>query len=541
MKFNLRSQACDLAHSICAKRRKVDQIEAEQVNYALEIKKLKFELNEFIGINRFPLELIELIMSQLSVEDLLACEAVCAKWSYFVKQLRRENLVIAKTRERRPHRWSYSNELIQPEVPIVRPNLAFENLEDSFLFYIRRLKILNRSDEFGTDTIHKLPLFENLDFVNSLASLQVLEISTIHLENEALITLPNLNYLAIDRVRSKLKLVTPNLTSYKGNNLKNVHFVFPECLKRLYLHRYSSEAKQFANLDYLCVKKLRADQVLIDHPTLKELSIRPNHKHTDCREAENDYDLLKSAALELVAQKERLKRSCKLIFFGIELTDADQLADYEFSNDLVRLHIRNYSKLCEAELRWIRALNYSALQSCIEDGLVDEVPTDLHEKFDQVNEIILDGKIDDEERLFEFLRKFKNFDTFSIELGYYSGYSGPETAFFEKLFAEFPDIWHLRIADPDGSGYTANDLDYLFKSTKMYKLYTEFMDDDDLTDKIFEHFETFEFSFEINGTVATVKRTQKGGRFEIWADGKFFRDYADLGDALEQLYQNFGD
>lgn len=546
MKFNLRTEARDeIVHSICAKRRKIDQIEGEQMDYAFEIKKLKFELNELIGINRFPLELIALIMGRLSVADALCCEAVCQKWSYFVKQLRIESLVIAKTRERRPRRWSYSNELIQPETPIVRANLDFENLENSFLFTIKRLKILNRSDEFGTDSIHKLPLFANLDFVNKLASLEVLEISKIHLENEAAITLPNLRYLAINRVRSKLKLVTPNLTDYKGNALKNVQFVFPEYLKRLHLHHYCLEAKQFANLDYLCVKKLRApaDQVLTNHPALKVLSIRPNFKHADCMEAddESDFNLLRSAALEILAQKSHLKRNCKLIFFGIELDDAGQLDDYEFRKDLVRLHIRNYAKLRLEELRWIRGVNYNALQSCIEDGLVDEVPADFHEKFGQVNEILLDEKIDDEERLFDFLRKFKNFDTFSLELSYDSGFEGPELSFFEKLFTEFPSIWHLRIRDPDGQGGMASDLDFLFKSSKMYKLYTEFGDDNDIADKIFEHFETFEFSFEINGTIATVKRTQKDGRFEIWADNRFFRDFPDLGEAFEQLDQHYGD
>lgn len=538
----------ELVDTICAKRRKLDQIESEEVDYAFEIKKLKYELNTLIGINQFPLEIIALIMDHLSAEDTIACEAVCQRWAYFIKRLNLTSLVVTKERERRPRKWSYSDELIQPESTVVKPRLEFDNLEDSFLFNLRRLKIINDTDEPDSVLICRLPMLNDLDLVNKLAYLQVLEICKIDLENGATITLPNLEYLAIDCVRSKLKLVTPKLTAYKGD-LKNVQFAFPEQLKRLYLQHQCPEIKQFTSLEYLCVKRLNEDaRLLVEHPTLKLLSIRPDSKYVDRFQAydelQKNFDLLKMSALQILAQKKRLKRDgLRLVFHGIELENPNQLDDYESQNELVKLHIANYAKLCQSELRWIRRLNYSSLMRCVDEGVIEAAPEDFFERFDQVNDILVTEAFD-EEQLFEFLKKFKNFNTFSLDYKYphTSDFEQLESEFYEKLLVKFP-IWHLRFEDSDlDSNAVYEPCPYLFKSDTIYKLYTEEDEDYEIVaEKIFDHFETFEYTFNINDSIATVKRSQKNGRFEVWCQNEFFRDFSNLGKAFEKLYESYGD
>ncbi|KAI3480437.1 hypothetical protein L1887_57407 [Cichorium endivia] len=162
-------------------------------------------------------------------------------------------------------------------------------------------------------------------------------------------------------------------------------------------------------LDELQVKRAKFRKIereenafLDNHANLKKLSFRPGFRRL-CQEA---YRSAKSSALQILEQKKRLKRDeFKLIFFGVQLEDANQLFDFNYSHkeDLVKLHLLNYSALCANELRWVKRVNFSCLLRCMSDGLV--IPPDFYEKYDQVEEVVIDYHIADEQ--IDILKNFK--------------------------------------------------------------------------------------------------------------------------------------
>lgn len=550
----MKRQRKKILEELQMKRAKYQKIVDEEDEVKSDIKQLKYELNGLIGINRFPSEVMSLILKRLKVSDLFACERVCQRWHGFVREFGQAELIISELKERKPRKWKFSKKICSPKSIIISPDLhLFEILENSFLIELKRLKIINYKPKFDESSSKYDPivtLLNDLDFVNKLENLQVLEVSSIQFKAEATLTLPQLRCLEVSLLGSKLKLATPELTNYRGESLELIEFVFKEKVTHLCLDNYESELKQLKNLQYLCLKndcfledasieghcsddrqRLNAKQFLNDHRNLKELSIRPDFY----RLVQSTYNLAQSNALKILEQKKSLKREeFKLIFFGVHLENAKQLVafEYPFRGSLVRLHFLNYSALCTRELQWVKRIDLSGLLRCVSDKLIEDIPPDFYEKFDQVEEIVI--PYDFAEEQIAILKKFKHLNSLIVRD---ESRRRPKKDWniFEKIADALPKIWSLQFDDLDI--WELGTLDFVFKFKKLGRLLTHCNYTHYFVWKLFEHFDEFRVSFEENVTELMVIRRSTNSNLELWIRRNYFWNFHENCENVADLYE----
>ena len=539
-KFESRDQ---IFFEIGNKRLKLKEFEIEKEKIESEIKKLKFELNQSTNLNQLPTEVICLIFKNLAIKDILRCELVCQKWNYFVKCLNIQKLVITKRKEEKVNKWFFSNEICDSLSTITKKNLNFKcKLEDSFMINLKQLKIINSSDDCKSDRRKNFPLLANIDFVNKLTNLELLEISKIEFKDkfekenviEITITLPLLKYLAIEKDYSSIKLNTPSLSSFKGiGSINNIDFIFPDKITHLYFNSYSYtlcyEKGKFKNLQYFFINDLIYVNVvdfLTNLSKVKELSICPYRKY--------GFNSSKRYFLEFLEQKKKLNRTdLKLIYYGVLVEDAAQLDNYEFKKDLVKLHIQNYSKLNEKELRWIKEINYSSLiESC--DNQIDRIPKDFHSKFVEIKKVIISDNLDDEHHLMNFLKGFKKVNTLKIQKHSQS----LSESFFEKLLTNCPQIRSLNF---DKSNRNCNiNYNFIFQFKNLFSLSTCQRLEENFIVKVFKEFDEFSIKFYLNRYKVTIVKENEKSNYELNVKD-FNSSYYDLHSLLNELHRKYGD
>ena len=554
----------DILDELEKKRATFQKVEDEENEVKSDIRRLKYELNSLIGINRFPVEVMNMILEHLKTADLFNCKLVCRRWNEFVKAFRKPELIISNLKEARPRRWKFSKEICAKNSTIIRSDLHFDNLENSFLIGLKKLKLINHTLVFQSRfKNHQIPLLNDLKFINKLVNLETLELMRVDFEDEASLSLPNLRSLAVSHLYSKLKLETPELTNYQGRSLGQVEFVFKEKLTHLCVHQYCSSIKLLKNLQYLCLKSdafcretkstlnlsqpsndsqssndgqssrdsqlLSDDHFLDNHPHLKELSIRPANNLS-----RRTYKLAKSSALKVLEQKRRLKKEeFKLVFFGVLLETEEQLEDFQyFQDNLAELHILNYSALCKKELRWVKRVNLSSLLSA---GLATKIPFDFFEKFDKVNELVIDyADITDEQ--IAVLKKFKNLSSLIVSTEH-PRYSIDQIV-FEKIADALPEIWSLELKD-FGICDILNSFDFTLKLKKLRRFLTESYNYNNFLFSI-EKFNVFEFSFRECENHLKLIKNGKYSKLELWredvyAGWGFYMDFDEVSDLYEKI------
>ena len=645
-----------LLEELQVKRAKYEQIEMKETELKCDIMQLKYELNNLIGINRFPNEVMGLILQHLEVEDLFACERVCRRWNGFVRQFGKAELIISELKERRPRKWKFSKSVpCSPKSTIVRSGLHFEHLESSFVIALKRLKIVDGKLGESNSRYDPELLPCDLKLINQLVNLEVLEMSFI--DFDATLTLPQLRYLAIHRfvLEVKLKLATPELRHYRSQSLEQVEFVFKEKVTHLHLDKYDADCKQLSNLQYLCLENdgflehanntsnesqasggessdesqssdgsqssdesqssdgsqssdenqsldgnqhpddskpsdgiqskdnshpsgaskpsedikssddsqasnnryppndshpssddhpSNADQspsrFLQDHSNLKMLSIRPNFNYL----LPSIYRSAKSSALQILEQKKRLKRDdFKLIFFGVQLENADQLEAFKFGSNgasLIGLHLRNYSALCDEELRWVKRVDLTELAWWTDHGL----PADFYERFDRVDQIVM--LYDFGKENIALLKKFKNLNSLIIQQ---NDQEDTNWSDFERMSDEFPNIWLLHFEYLEGCDF--DDLNYFCRFERfkrLGRLLTDARYCKKTVSSLLQKFDEFEISFMENEHNLKVTKRSKNSTFELWKRGEennhawiFHRDFNHMEDVHEEIEKTFAD
>ena len=551
---------------ICAKRFKKNQLEEE-------IQKLALEFNEFAEIHRLPLLAMYEILRNLDIEDWFSFECVCQRWRQIAKEFaNKPALVITKVIEGKWRRWHHSRKWCSPGSIIVRSTLDFDP-EHSFLSTLRQLKITNRWEDRDSIRIDKVPLLTDLNFLNKLVCLEVLEIEKFDLDEDFhysnnTLTLPNLQHLTIDHQCSPVQLNTPSLSSYRSKYLgSSSKFLFPEKIQRLHVGElaYGHNLKAFTNLEYLTFKRFpyseRNDDHLIEPPALKELSIRPNFK------SEVDFDLLRSRTLQLLEKKRNLGKSdLRIIFFGFQLDQPDQLANFEYwysrdcnSGNCEELVQANHSKLVETQ--FIKQIEYSADWADSNEFYRKLSHVEQVSVYDQETREYTPEKVDN---LMNFFKLFKNFNALIFR-------GPPEPSFFEQLLAAFPLLRSLDVVfsrpswNADGRSYYERRKLLKANSEKVMKLITEFQNLHkasfrfeyegyfDVND--IEHLKTsFEYFDKENGYPYKVKKLQffhrssKIIRYELYVHDdrnsppkfdKLCGDYSTLDKLIEALIHSY--
>lgn len=520
---------------------KFEQLKSSRRRLQDEINQLSSELNELSAINRLPIELQCMLFGQLGVENLIRCEFVCKRWQQIVHGLNVQKLVIAKRMQRRPRAWRHSGERCAPNSVVLRSDLNFNALKSSFLFGIKQLKICNSSDDHGRP--EAVPLITDTNFINRLTSLEVLEIKrfggTTHTSNlpfhidrnsrdQHTLTLPNLQHLTIEFLHCRIKLNTPSLVSYRTVHLNaNANFIFPLKITRLFVDG-NQGMEMFRSLSSLC---LNAEAVcfsdhgelkkrFFDHFQLKELQIRPKLA---------DYGKFRRCLAELLALKQRFGRtSMRILFAGVPIERMEQLADYELDREsMARFHLRNYSQLHANDLRWLNAVHYSKLIECVRDGVVDALPSDFHQKFDQVKKVIVSGQPQRLEHLIGFLKQFRNLQALKV-------LTPLDEAAYARLAADCPQIWSLEVKNVR----ERQSVDFIFKFPNLHSFSTDLQLRSDSIRKVFAGFESFQLAYNRPYEGQVILKRKHGQRIEEFPyEEKELNDiFNDLEDYLECHY-----
>lgn len=299
--------------------------------------RMRFQYNEALVINRLPLELMCMILKELDLNDLLACEQVCQKWNIYVRGLNIQRLIIVKQRPKyksrkiRPRKWFFveaENGLTSKEM--VRCDMKIE-LENSFLVHLKQLRVCNPRLNPLFEAKEDLPLLNSAKFVNQLTNLEVVEVSRFGFDQQdCLIDLPNLKCLAIHRLSScRIRIGCPKLSSFRTKERFNesVEFLLPQTITHLYADFYSPEFAVFRGLEYISLKSSSfhnehgdndAVQFLTAFPRLRVISQKPSRI--------NNWN--ESSLQELLKQKVALKRDdLMVIFFGVLVDHPAQLSE----------------------------------------------------------------------------------------------------------------------------------------------------------------------------------------------------------------------
>ena len=424
-------------------KRIIDQLKLDRNKILNEISELNYEISHLpININKLPVEMFQRIFKSLTVRDLWNCQFVCSSWFYIVRNLF-DSLVVTDSPDiRRNERWTFSNRLCSKSHLM---NLSeFVALgtgsRDTPFVNLKQLKIMH-------EDVQTKIILNSIEFINRLTGLEVIEIrNPILVDKSSTISLENLHTLEIEVCLSELDLQTPKLAYFKNRyGLSNIQFFYPDTITHLYLSidnlSCDLRIELFENLQFLfiesfiyCSDEFIADLSLKIHGLrfLKMFYIGNNFPSCD-------YESLKQMILFNLQLKQLLNRTqLELIFFGIKLTDAKQLNDYSFNDDLIRLHLinGNWSKL-DDDLRWIKRVNYNSAIKNSGFGL----PVDFHHKLNDVEEVIVNGVVNNQEQLFDFLNGFRCLNTLNIRNAALSN------QFYDRLATNFKCIHNLIIEE----------------------------------------------------------------------------------------------
>ena len=291
---------CQIVKRIALKQIEAGELEKRETELESTIKRLKTKYNRTLSINQLPLEVICLILKKLDYCDLLACEQVCEQWNYSVGALGLRRLEIVKklrimhkATKIRPRKLFFVDSKRQvPNKAMNLKDLHFEVPENSFLINLKQLRICDPHLKISCDHNVDAPLLDDVNFVNRLVNLEMLEVSRMRFDDDCTISLPNLKYLSIHYLNSKVIVDCPKLTAFhtKEANDERIKFLFPESITHLYLDFYKTGFEDLKNLKYLCIGSLdfthrgvystyKTIDFLTRFTNLAEISLRPYESH----------------------------------------------------------------------------------------------------------------------------------------------------------------------------------------------------------------------------------------------------------------------
>lgn len=509
-----------------------------------QIRQRKVRHNETVPVNRLPVELFCIILEQLDRSELFAYESVCERWSYYVKAFVRPKLAITKRAQVQPLHWFYLDERCPPSSIMVRADLNVELIENSFMCQLKQLKVGNpvvdRVDQKGgmvplgwDQKDFGLPVV-SVELINRLVHLEVLEISKLDCgeckTKPFTIGLRNLKHLAIgELLGSKVLLDCPQLVSFKTKTMMKRDDVYSPSISHLYLGKYleHSSLRRFTNLQYLNVASflyMRIEdypRIFSNFPNLKEISLRLGSSTIS-------YFEHRAACVDCLKAKQASGRDeVVLTFCGIRIDSEDQLENLKYEDcryesqflDLLpRLYLRNYSRLCERELKRTKRIGYAGLVEELAKQNI-EIPRDFYERFEHLREIQINQRVHDEDRLLVFIGALKRLDSLRFERR--PGdvmWERENPPFGNSFFRKLARSCSLRPSFAMGFGRSYRgiidyDLILEFKSLVYLSTYDDL--DNQLVQRLFDHFDTFELSYRHNFNSVEITRSGSCSPFEL--------------------------
>lgn len=488
----------------------------EQLN--LEIEQLKSDVNELkIGIHKLPREIMLMIFRRfLNFSDLVRCMHVCKKWRKILTCLNISSIVF--TGSSIVFNGSYKD-FFHTQI-----GWFFKTKKYNRNLYCDLMKFTApESEPMGsvlfTDTLKRLK-FEKIEdhtyimvfvfkLINKMISLESVELSVViqtpdnrindELKRIVDINLPNLKSLDIDNLTLELiTLNTPNLISFKARHInKGLLFTYPDSLRHLFVLSFDQKSIEiFKNLETIYIEKINFqsfDMPLDKFPNLKELAlwIYPRSYSVDLSPFGLDIPKFTYITkLKKILQKER---DLKFTYFGMEITK-HLLNCFDFrtpfeqpKRDLAELLIRHqdYFSSLSSDLSWIKQIIYPL------SNVDAELPV-LHDKFNGIQCINVEKRVENQTHFLNFLKGFKNLKSLNI------CYSSLNDSFYEKIHhlltnsTQFPHIQHLSIYERSA---VISKFDFLLEFVNLHSFRTNKQVPVDLIIKIIKKAEDHNFTF----------------------------------------------
>lgn len=250
----------------------------------------------------------------------------------------------------------------------------------------------------------KIEVFIEMEHINKFTYLQVLDITYKYSLHNDFLYLPELKALVINHYNeyigflSKdsgiLMIDTPNLHSLKLLNASynllntNIKIKHPLSIRYLHINKYEEDMDIFNNLECLefsgNYSKFIDRDGLLKFQKLKQLKvsgITTSQTRSNLRELFN----FKIDNLDLIANGVKIKKIEKI---------------KELKNEVIRFQLQNFDDLTD-DLNFITEINYNKF-TCL---LPNYDPSILFEKYTNIQLIKIFSKIEDENRLIQFLAK----------------------------------------------------------------------------------------------------------------------------------------
>ena len=428
-------------------------------------------------IEDLPPEMISELFEYLPPKDLAACSMVSKRWHSIYAAFRLLRLVVTNYDSYYGlSKWKSSNR------PILERELCSLAMfgrwaEKPLLSNLKHL-VLSGSFEF------------DLSELNRFQQLVHLEIIILWSKGKVQLNLPRLKILAFHEYNdgAALSIDCPELSTLLYYEMEDKNFLDvkqPETIRRLETSRVNPEwLAQFKRVECLVAFKFRAisKATLLSLPELREL--RYNDTIEDLIKYTFSYEIdvvdrvkrVKQTVSKFVDEAKKLKgRDFRFTFSGFDMTNVnvDQIdfgvQDEEENEERVNeqvckeyIYMKNYRLIEPDALHFVYCLNYTSLMSSV----TGEFPRCFPQKFTGIDEVQVDGVVEDPDHLLWFLKSLKFLRNLEFTRD-----AGLSQEFYDQLPASARSLVSLDLGDQNSELHLNFDFIAQFSHLSDLKIY----------------------------------------------------------------------
>lgn len=398
----------------------VDLIDSseESINYDVNLEELADEI--------FHIH----IFSYLNLSDLFMLKITCKRFyllveSYEIKQLSFMNYDIDHHFEDYRDNWFSTTEPIK-----------LRNQGDFFELGLLKNQSVNKLSNLRMRNVLCGNPRIRLDDLCKFTKLRILDLRGITVNFDAYLELPNLTAFSFDfklRKNRRFIIKAPNLYSLNVDGRiselidTQIKFIHPLSIRYIRTREYFKNASIFKNLE--CLQVLMFSNLKVND--LEHYKLLKKLKMNHFQEA---ISMKPKKILECLIYAK--KKFPALILCGVKIKNIDTLRQFDEQSN-IEFQLNNYSRL-DDDLYFVRTINYNIMMRL----LPPKLPADLFKKYTNIQEMHIVGRIEDEDKLVNFIRQCNNLYKLIIKKSTLS------QKFYDRLTA-ISSLFELNINDID--------------------------------------------------------------------------------------------
>ena len=362
-----------------------------------------------IEIKFFP-PIFENIFGNLNVRDLMNLRLVSRQFNEFLKRYTIKELVICNLDASR-NNWFFANQPINHHFLIAQSRVSLLN-SSIFNIKLRRLRIEDSKNcELSLEDLNQFSQLEHLEICDYLKLDKYTKLSLQHLKVLKVILGKNTSSL-IELDTFSLQALHLDCVTYE-----NVKFNCPTSIQYLSTRSYNDYFLIFENVECLKCNYYAVNldwTVLLHYSKLKELHIQ-------------DYNFNLKLANLIKTSSELNKQNLKIYQHGLLVVDGEKRIDYnyDFMRSMQFSLFNNHTQTADS-LDFIWTVDYLELMRSNNFNL----PANFFQKFNAIQKILINGKVEDENQLIQFIKQSLN-----LRILYLT-----ETRLLNQFYDELPRI-----------------------------------------------------------------------------------------------------